>query len=110
MAAPPSMTATRPGQPAPPSPKVFGGIFVGLGGCLMFAALGMAALAFLVGRSLPHRRRRTFCMVMAGLMCLSVPVGTVLGVFTLIVLARPSVAALFAGSTTRQTPPLPVRS
>ena len=36
------------------------------------------------------------CIVMAALACLSMPFGTVLGVFTIIVLARPSVQALFS--------------
>jgi hypothetical protein len=100
LAAPPEMTSptTRPGQAAQPDvpPEVMGGMFLGIGGCLMIFLLGLAILAFMTARSLGQRRRRTFCMVMAGITCLSVPIGTVLGVFTLMVLARPSVAALFA--------------
>ena len=35
-------------------------------------------------------------MIVAGITCLSVPIGTVLGVFTLMVLSRPSVKQMFA--------------
>lgn len=99
MAAPPTGPASQPGaasQSQQPPPELLGGMFIGLGGCLMIFALGVAVLAFITAGSLRKQKRRTFCMVMAGVVCLSVPIGTVLGVFTLIVLARPTVAALFA--------------
>jgi hypothetical protein len=38
-----------------------------------------------------------FCLVMASITCMFMPFGTVLGVFTLIVLMRPSVKPLFEG-------------
>lgn len=73
---------------------------VGLG-LMAFAALfiaagwALAALMVLAGRSLAKRRRYTFCLVMGGIECLFMPVGTVLGVFTILVLVRESVKALF---------------
>lgn len=79
-----------------PSPAAIGGMFMGFGGCLMAFMLGLAALSFFTARGLATRKRRTFCMVIAGLTCLSVPLGTVLGVFTLMVLSRPTVADMFA--------------
>lgn len=95
-----SSATTRPGQTTQPQapPELLGGMFIGIGGCILIFALGLAALAFFTGRSLAQHRRRTFCMIMGGLICLSIPIGTVLGVFTLMVLARPSVALLFARS------------
>jgi hypothetical protein len=54
-----------------------------------------ATLVAFAGRSLAQRKRYTFCLVMAGVECLFMPVGTVLGVFTIIVLVRDSVKALF---------------
>ena len=36
-----------------------------------------------------------FCLVIAALLCMITPFGTVLGVFTIIVLVRPSVKLLF---------------
>jgi len=54
-----------------------------------------AALVAFAGRSLQTRQRYTYCLVMAGVECIFMPVGTVLGVFTIIVLVRDSVKALF---------------
>ena len=49
----------------------------------------------LAGRYLARRERYTFCLVVAGVECMFMPFGTVLGVFTIIVLSRPSVKDLF---------------
>ena len=54
-----------------------------------------AALVAFAGRSLQTRRRYTYCLVMAGIECIFMPAGTVLGVFTIIVLVRDSVKTLF---------------
>ena len=58
---------------------------------------------FLVGRGLAQRKRYMFCLVVACVECLFMPFGTVLGVFTIIVLSRDSVKALFGSiaSTSR---------
>jgi hypothetical protein len=42
-----------------------------------------------------HRKHYTFCLVMAGVECLFMPFGTVLGVFTILVLNRQTVKELF---------------
>ena len=76
---------------------------MGVGGCIMLFVFGLAALSFFTARGLARQRHRTFCMVAAGLACLSVPLGTVLGVFTLVVLSRPAVAAMFAQNQARLT-------
>ncbi len=69
--------------------------FIGFG--TVFALIGMtgAVLNVVAGRSLARHERRTFCTVIAALNCLHMPLGTLLGVFTLVVLSRPSVQALF---------------
>ena len=73
---------------------------VGLG-IMAFAAFFIvagwtfAALVAFAGRSLQTRRRYTYCLVMAGIECIFMPAGTVLGVFTIIVLVRDSVKTLF---------------
>jgi hypothetical protein len=43
------------------------------------------------------RRHRTFSMVIAAINCLHIPLGTILGVFTLVVLGRESVRKLYMG-------------
>ena len=52
-------------------------------------------LFVLAGRNLARRRRYLFCQVVAGVGCMFMPFGTVLGVFTLVVLSRPAVRNLF---------------
>lgn len=43
-------------------------------------------------------------MVVAGVSCLSIPLGTALGVFTFIVLSRPSIVRLFEEQSPLTTP------
>lgn len=69
--------------------------FIGFG--MVFALVGITGVVvnIIAGRSLARHERRTFCTVIAALNCLHMPLGTLLGVFTLVVLSRPSVKALF---------------
>ncbi len=80
-----------------------GALFTGFFGCIGLFALaiwwGLAFLNFLVARGLPQRKRRTLCFIMAIWACLWFPLGTILGVFTLMILNRPSV---------KDSPALPV--
>ena len=59
-------------------------------------AVGYALSLFLAARYLAARRRHMFCVVVAAISCAFSPLGTVLGVFTLIVLYRPSVREQFS--------------
>ena len=54
-----------------------------------------AVLMIMTGLNLQRRKGHTFCQVVAGLTCLSIPLGTILGVFTFIVLNRPEVKVMF---------------
>ena len=56
-----------------------------------FFAVGIAVLNTLSARFLALRENRTFSFVVAGINCLQMPFGTILGVFTFIVLLRDSV-------------------
>lgn len=78
-------------------PPFVGWLISGIGGCFLAAVLALAILTALAGRNLARRRRYTFCLVVAAINCLIVPIGTALGVFTIILLMRPSVKALFEG-------------
>jgi hypothetical protein len=80
---------------SPPPPAAFGWFFIGFGGLFILLAWTMAVLQFLTARWIAARRRRMFCFVMACIECAAIPVGTALGVFTILVLQRPSVRALF---------------
>ena len=78
--------------------KVVGGIMAGFGAVVFLLASTFAILMIVAGRSLQKRKRYRLCMIVAGLSCLMIPVGTILGVFTLIVLQRPAIAAAFKGA------------
>ncbi len=58
---------------------------------------GLAVLKIMAGFWVRDRTHRVGTMVAAALSCLEIPYGTAIGVFTLVVLARPSVAALYEG-------------
>lgn len=86
------MGGAKPGELAP----LLGGCFMaGMGGLFLVFAVGYALSLFLAARFLAQRRRHTYCVVVAAISCCFTPLGTVLGVFTLIVLFRPSVKLLF---------------
>lgn len=61
--------------------------------------LAQVVLNMLSAVFLRKRRHRLFSQVVAGLDCLSMPFGTVLGIFTLIVLGRESVRCLYGEPT-----------
>ncbi len=54
-------------------------------------ACAMAAANFMSARYIKKRKNKTFSIVVAAINCLQMPFGTILGVFTIIVLMRPSV-------------------
>jgi len=83
----------QPGKPPPPA--WFGGIFVAIGGIIVLVGWAYAVALAVAARSLATARRHTFCVVVAGMACFNVPIGTVLGVWALSVLTRPGVKALF---------------
>jgi hypothetical protein len=69
---------------------------IGMIGILMGWTLAVCII--IAGRCLAKRKRYMFCLVIAAISCIFMPFGTVLGVFTIIVLMRPSVKELFATS------------
>lgn len=76
----------------------FGYLFMAIGGAFVLLGWTLAVLALLAARRLSDRRDRRFCLVVAGIECLFMPLGTLLGVFTILVLTRESVPALFEGA------------
>ena len=84
----------KPGEELPPG--LLGWIFAGLGSFLFLLGITMAICILIAGRCLSRRRRYSFALVMACIECLFLPFGTILGVFTIIVLSRESVRALFS--------------
>jgi len=75
--------------------RFMGWFFVAFGAVWMLGSLAFAVCLWLAGRYLGQHRRYLFCLVMAAISCTFAPFGTVLGVFTILVLVRPSVKELF---------------
>ena len=82
-------------QPPPPAFFLAGAGIIGL-----FILFGwtFGALQVYAGRCLRHRRSWLFIQIIAGIECAYLPWGTAIGVFTFIVLNRPSVRTLFGQS------------
>jgi len=88
----------KPGEDLPP--EFLGWIFAVLGALLFLIGIAMAICILIAGRSLALRKRYSFAFVMACIECLFIPFGTILGVFTIVVLSRESVKALFSAAQT----------
>jgi hypothetical protein len=89
-------------SPNYPPPEFFKYFFAGLGGCIALMSLALTILDIHAGYSIQKRKNRTMILISAGINCLSVPLGTGLGVFTFIVLNRLSVRVLFANPITSE--------
>jgi hypothetical protein len=76
-------------------PNQMGYFFVCMGSCAMLLGWCVGILTILSGRAIARRRRWMFSLVMAGVNCASFPIGTLLGIFTFIVLLRASVKSLY---------------
>jgi hypothetical protein len=83
-------------QDGPPS--VVGLIFVLMAVLFITAGWTLAICIVIAGRCLAKRKHYMFCLVIAAISCTFMPFGTVLGVFTIIVLMRPSVKELFTAN------------
>ena len=93
------------GREAPP-PAV-GWILIGFSAFAITIGLTIASCIALAGRKLQTRRNHLFCLIVAGVECLFMPLGTALGIFTIVVLLRPSVKELFGvGTSAPGTPPI----
>ena len=76
-------------------PEAVGLVFVILGLFGVFVGLTMGALIIYAGRCLAKQRRMIFIYILAGLLCASFPLGTILGVLTFVVLSREDTKDLF---------------
>ena len=76
-------------------PEFLGWFFIIFASLFILAGWTFAAFVFMTGRFLARRKHYMFCVVMGGIECLFMPFGTVLGVFTIIVLTQEPVKQLF---------------
>lgn len=82
------------GAKSPPPTEIFDTlkiVYLALGGWMGTSLV----FNLLAGFYLRARKHRTFCFIVAAFDCLHMPLGTVLGIFTIVVLARDSVRESF---------------
>ncbi len=96
----PAAAGPKPGEELPP--EFIGWIFAVIGSLLFLLGIVIAICILIAGRSLGKHTRCWFAFVMACIECLFIPFGTILGVFTIIVLSRESVKTLFLTSAGEQ--------
>jgi len=82
-------------KPGEPDVRFIGWFLVAFAAIFIGCGLTLAAFIAIAGRNLWLHRRHLFCLVVAAVSCVFIPFGLVLGVFTIIVLMRPSVRELF---------------
>jgi uncharacterized Tic20 family protein len=85
-------------------PRFIGLFFIIFPTLFIMAAWILAGFMIAAGRKLRQRKSRTFCLVVAGIECISMPFGTILGVFTIVLLMKDSVKAIFEAQKSFQQP------
>ncbi len=80
---------------ANPPPPFFGWFFVVFAAIFILGGWSVAVASFLAGKYLTQQKNYTFIFVMAVISCMFAPFGTVIGIFTIVVLLRDSVKQLF---------------
>ncbi|MEM0965614.1 MAG: hypothetical protein AAGJ81_05650 [Verrucomicrobiota bacterium] len=81
-------------------PTMIGLAFALIAGLFIVVGLAGSICVILTGRFIAQRKHYTFCIVIAAIECLFMPFGTILGVFTLVVLMKDSVKQRFENHPT----------
>lgn len=89
------MFSAMPFEEVGAPPAEFGWLFIGMGVFALVLVAAFSVLKILAGFWMLKRKNRVATMVAAAVSCFEFPYGTLVGVLTFIVLARPSVAALY---------------
>ena len=84
------------GKGAPP--RFLGLFFIVFSSIFILCGWAMAVCMVIAGTKLARYRARTYCLALAAIECIFVLFGTVLGVFTIILLMKDSVKELFAAN------------
>src|SRR6478735_9248595 len=87
----------KDGKGGPPD-ALFGLLFVLAGSAMMAMFWTFAGCLIAAGHFLAARKHYLFCLVIAAIACMCSPFGTVLGVFTIVVLMREPVKQAFAAN------------
>lgn len=70
-------------------------MFIVIGATVVIVGLATSICIVLAGRFLAQHRHYHFCLVIACLQCLNMPLGTALGIYTIITLNKPEVKEMF---------------
>ncbi|MBM4235370.1 MAG: hypothetical protein FJ152_02735 [Firmicutes bacterium] len=84
--------ATSGGEAAP---RIVGLVFIILALVIILAGWVLAVLILIASRKMKKRESITFCVTVAFLECLIMPLGTVLGIFTILNLNKDTTKELF---------------
>jgi hypothetical protein len=84
--------ATSGGEAAP---RVVGLVFIILALVIILAGWVLTVLIIIAGRKMKKRESFNFCITVAFLECLIIPLGTVLGIFTILNLNKETIKELF---------------
>jgi hypothetical protein len=87
-----------------PAAAIVGFIFICVATGIILAGWAIAAAIALCGYFIIKRRYYMYCLVIAALECLFTPFGTILGVFTLVLLTQKPVKQLFNTTGNNPTP------
>jgi hypothetical protein len=82
-----------------PPPKFLGWIFVIMPATMILMGWTLSVCILVAGRKLSQRRSWLYCFVIGCIECALMPFGTILGVFTIIVLLRESVKEMFGAAS-----------
>lgn len=77
------------------APRAIGVVFVILASVIILAGWIFAVLIIISGSRLKQRRSYNYCLIIAFLQCLIMPLGTILGIFTILNLNKHTVRELF---------------
>ena len=83
-----------------PPPPALGWIMAAFAGAFILIGWASAISLFFTARFITRRKHHLFCLVISGIACLNIPLGTILGVFSFIILLRPTVKELFGVAPT----------
>lgn len=78
------------------APRLIAVAFIVLSAIIILAGWVLAILIIIAGKRLKERRSYNFCLVISFIECLIMPLGTVLGIFTIIHLSKEQVKELFS--------------
>jgi len=88
-----------------PMPAALGWFFIAFASIIISAGWTLAVCNFIAANKIKRHINYLFCLIVAGINCAFFPTGTVLGVFTFLVLLREPVKQIFKGVTPNELQP-----